>query len=150
MWLTMWFVAGTAIAMLASPPPAYAQADNEPVGIDSRDSGPHEHYHDFYKDWRQPDGSSCCNANQYYDEEKLVHMLGDCEPTEAELRATGERRNGRQVVQWWARLPKYLGGEWVPIPDERVIKQINPEPSKAHLCYNYGRVLCFVPPFGGF
>jgi hypothetical protein len=107
-----------------------------------RDPAPHEHFHDFYKDWKQP-GSvlSCCNANEYADESQEHHIKGDCEPTEAKL-VDGH---------WIARLPKYKGGGWIPIPDDKIIREINPEPSTAHLCVNSNNsVLCFVPPFGGF
>jgi hypothetical protein len=121
-----------------------------PGGAKAQDTTPHAHYHDFYKEWMQPGGTlSCCNANKYADDDKMIHESGDCEPTDAELRPTGERRNGRQVLQWYARLPKYLGGEFIPIPDSRIIREKNPDPNRAHLCYAYGRVLCFVPPFGG-
>lgn len=110
--------------------------------LQMRDPAPHEHYHDFYKDWMQPapnENLSCCNANVYTDETKMVHISGDCEPTDAKL------VNGK----WFARLPKYLGGEFIEVPDEKIIRQINPDPNRGHLCYAYGNVLCFVPPFGG-
>lgn len=148
LWVVLWLGAGVIVGLAKAQPVDPEMAPQQGSGYEP---GPHERYHDFYKDWMQPGGTmSCCNANEYHDEAKLVHKRGDCEPTEAELRETGERRNGRPVFQWWARTPKYLGGDWIPIPDERVIRQVNPEPNSAHLCYNYGRVLCFVPPFGGF
>lgn len=102
----------------------------------------HEMHHDVYKNWKQPNSEfSCCNANEYADDDKMIHLRGDCEATDAELRGG----------HWFARLPKYLGGSWIEVPDGKVIKEINPDPNRAHLCYSElsGGVLCFVPPFGG-
>jgi hypothetical protein len=62
---------------------------------------------------------------------------GDCAPTRAEVRQG----------HWWAKLQGL--SEWVQIPDERIIKERNPTPEQGHLCYLYGRVLCFVPPSTG-
>lgn len=110
---------------------------------DGHDAG-HALYHEkAYSHWMQPGGSvSCCHAK--------VHgpngITGDCRPTAAQL------VNGH----WRAELdPEEKPGPekdgWVTIPDQRVIHEINPDPSgvSAHLCYNYGTVYCFVPPFGG-
>jgi pimeloyl-ACP methyl ester carboxylesterase len=51
------------------------------------------------------------------------------------------------ISSWWAKLQD--SSEWVQIPDERIIRERNPTPEQAHLCYLYGRVLCFVPPNTG-
>lgn len=114
----------------------------------------HEEFHDFYRHWKQPGSElSCCNANRYADEAQTMHYAGDCEPTDAELRypAPGGVTGATGKPKWFARLPKYLGGDWIEIPEEKVIKEINPDPNRAHLCYSpvTNSVLCFVPPFGG-
>jgi hypothetical protein len=114
----------------------------------------HSRYHEYYKEWMQPapnDNVKCCNATTYEDG---THTGGDCEPTQAEL------RNG----EWYARLPPYVAGkdgwpEWVRIPEEKIVREINPSPNEAHLCWIRSwrgeektpekGVLCFVPPFGG-
>ncbi len=60
---------------------------------------------------------------------------GDCYPTKAEVR----------VGAWWAQRDN---GEWVKIPDNKVLHERNPAGQEAHLCYSdpYKTVLCFVPP----
>lgn len=126
-------------------------------GQDHRDPAPHARYHDYYKEWKQPvapnaDGyiPSCCSPNTYADfGGKRVHIGGDCEPTIAELRKDGH---------WWAKLPQHhidngYGDErgYVKIPHEKIVRETNPEPDAAHLCWVTWapQVLCFVPPFGG-
>lgn len=105
----------------------------------------HMLYHEqAYSRWVMPGtaGVSCCHAK--------VHgpngITGDCRPTAAQL------VNGH----WRAELdPEEKPGPesdgWVTIPDQKILHEINPDPSgvSAHLCYNYGVVYCFVPPFGG-
>ena len=61
--------------------------------------------------------------------------MGDCYPTKAEVR----------VGSWWAQRDN---GEWVEIPDSKVLHERNPAGQDAHLCYSdpYKIVLCFVPP----
>ena len=76
-----------------------------------------------YQYWKQPGtNASCCNDS-------------DCAPVPAEV------RHG----QWFA----LRQGEWIPIPPERILHESNPSPEVGHLCYTYGRVLCFVPPHTG-
>lgn len=90
--------------------------------------------HDHYTHWKQPGtSSSCCNEKKTVDGE----TTGDCYPTVAELRGG----------VWWARLDT---GEWVEIPETRILREVNPDETgqAAHICFNYGRVLCFVPPTG--
>ena len=92
----------------------------------------HELHADHYSKWQRPDvGGSCCNARTMQDDIEL----GDCEPTAAELRGD----------TWFA----WLSGQarWVEIPGEVILREINPSPEKAHLCFAYERVLCFLPPF---
>lgn len=98
----------------------------------------HMRYHSAYQHWKQPGTDiSCCNARVVYPGGGFV---GDCYPTEARL--AGDH--------WVALRAKEDGGGWVPIPDDKIIREHNPDPSgrDAHLCYAYGRVLCFVPPAG--
>lgn len=85
--------------------------------------------HEQYKDWKQPNGASCCNNS-------------DCEPTEA-------RWNGTQ----WEAMFK---GKWIKIPADRVMK-FEAQDGNAHLCaiYGYGEpgqseaeiiIYCFTSP----
>jgi len=56
------------------------------------------------------------------------------------MEATREVRHGN----WWAKL--HDSSEWAQIPDERIVRERNSTPEQAHLCYLFGKVLCFVPP----
>jgi hypothetical protein len=95
----------------------------------------HELHADHYRTWQRPDvGGSCCNARL---EEEEGEEVGDCEPTTAELR--GDR--------WFAWLREQA--RWVEIPHEAILREINPSPEKAHLCFAFERVLCFLPPYSG-
>jgi hypothetical protein len=99
----------------------------------AEDNG-HDLYHaDHYSRWKQPgSNASCCNGR----ETKDGRTIGDCYPTTAEVRAGS----------WWAKTDD---GQWVMVPDDRIIHERNPDIERAHLCFNYGRVLCFVPPSTG-
>lgn len=114
-------VLALAIAALAQSPPA----------------APHHHHdfhRDFYRHWKQPGTHvSCCDARVTKDGQEI----GDCEPTRAEIRAGA----------WWAWLRQE--SRWVPVPDARIIRERSPNVTDAHLCWNYGQVLCFVPPATG-
>lgn len=99
-----------------------------------------DHHHalheDFYRHWMQPGTNiSCCNARV----EVNGVETGDCEPVKAEVRAGN----------WWAWLRQE--SRWIEIDDSRIIRERNPEQGgqQGHLCYSYGRVLCFVPPDSG-
>ena len=35
------------------------------------------------------------------------------------------------------------------VPYDRILRERNPDIERAHLCFSYGRVLCFVPPNTG-
>lgn len=112
----------------------YAAVPQDATAQDATAHDGHLLYHaDFYQHWKQPgSGHSCCNA-------KVTNGLttrGDCFPTQAEM------RKGR----WWAKTDS---NKWVPIPDDKILKERNPDPEAAHLCYD-SRVLCFVPPNTGF
>lgn len=94
----------------------------------------HEFHHDFYRHWKQPGtNTSCCDARVTRDGQEI----GDCEPTRAEIRAGA----------WWAWLRQE--SRWIEIPDARILRERSPNVTDAHLCWNYGRVLCFVPPATG-
>lgn len=97
------------------------------------------YHHDAYSRWAIPGGApgSCCRAKRQM---PWGGVTGDCYPTEARL-IDGKR--------WQA---KRDNGEWVDIPESRIIRERNPDPTgrAAHLCYSdyQNVVLCFVPPFG--
>lgn len=95
----------------------------------------HEFHNDHYRTWQRPDvGGSCCNARL---QEEEGEETGDCEPTTAEFR--GDR--------WFAWLREQA--RWVEVPHEVILRELNPSPEKAHLCFAYERVLCFLPPHSG-
>jgi hypothetical protein len=102
----------------------------------AQSAGHHHEFHtDHYRTWQRPDvGGSCCNARLREEEDEEI---GDCEPTTAEIR--GDR--------WFAWLREQA--RWVEIPHEVILREINPSPEKAHLCFAYERVLCFLPPHSG-
>jgi hypothetical protein len=109
------------------------------LGMGSQCAMAQEHHHsfheDFYKTWKQPNSTaSCCNARI----EKNGKEEGDCEPTQARLGPVG--------WQAWLRQES----RWIDIPDDRIIREKNPTQGgvDSHLCWNWGRVLCFVPPTG--
>lgn len=82
--------------------------------------------------WQRPDvGGSCCNARVTRED----NDVGDCELTTAEFRSG----------KWMAWLREQ--NRWVEIPDNVIVREINPSPEQAHLCWAYERVLCFLPPY---
>lgn len=97
-----------------------------------------DHHHplhkDFYQKWRDPTNPqiSCCNARL---EGPDGTEVGDCEPTLAIV------VKGRWVA--WVRQI----GDWVIIPDNKILRERNPNGQDAHLCWTQLRgVICFVPP----
>ena len=99
----------------------------------AQDNGHHLYHADHYSQWKQPGTNvSCCNGK----ETKDGRTTGDCYPTTAEVRAGS----------WWA---KRDDGQWVIVPNDRILRERNPDVERAHLCFNYGSVLCFVPPSTG-
>jgi hypothetical protein len=98
---------------------------------------PHHHplHRDFYRNWLQPGtNKSCCNARVM----AWGQEIGDCEPTQAEV------RNG----DWYAW--NRLTGSWLRIPDSRILREPNPNIFDAHLCWTKeSGVICFVPPATG-
>jgi hypothetical protein len=117
----------SVLVLLSGARDAWAQSDEFHNGHH------HELHHDYYRHWQRPDvGGSCCNARPA---EKGIDEEGDCEPT------TAEWRGGR----WFA----WLDAEkrWVEIPNNVILQEINPSPDKAHLCFGFERVLCFLPPY---
>jgi hypothetical protein len=110
----------------------------------AQDQAEHHHspWHDFYKDWKQPNSTSgCCNARH----DQNGTEVGDCDATEARL-----QKDASGVLRWFAYFKKE--NRWIPVPDEKIIREKNPDPTgrDAHFCYNeYTRTpLCFVPPSG--
>jgi len=98
-----------------------------------QDNGHHLYHADHYSKWKQPGtDASCCNGK----ETKDGNITGDCYPTTAEV------RDGH----WWAKTDD---GQWVVVPYDRILRERNPDIERAHLCFSYGRVLCFVPPNTG-
>ena len=108
----------------------------------------HEHghakYHDFYQHWMMPHAPwvPCCNAKVTVGDE----TVGDCYPTEAELRPS-ERPELKGQSVWWA---KRDNGVWIEVPENRYIREKNPDETgrDAHLCEEGGSVFCFRPPVG--
>jgi hypothetical protein len=99
----------------------------------AQDNGHHLHHADHYSKLKQPGTIvSCCNGKETRDGQ----TTGDCYPTTAEVRAGS----------WWA---KRDDGQSVIVPDDRILREHNPDVERAHLCFDYGRVLCFVPPSTG-
>ena len=75
--------------------------------------------HDVYSKWTVPGSQMSCCSNQ------------DCGPVPASY------RDGI----WWVN----IGGRWVEVPEERILRNLPSPDGNAHVCYN-GRVLCFMPP----
>jgi len=101
-----------------------------PLKARGQDHSPH--HADFYRHWMQPGvipPISCCKARKV---EGGVET-GDCEPTKARI------VNGNW--QAWLRQES----RWIDIPDDKIIRERNPTGQDAHLCWSFGRVLCFVP-----
>ena len=116
------FIIALLMVVFATTPRARAQ-----------DNGHHLHHADHYSKWLQPGtAASCCNGR----ETKDGQTTGDCYPTTAEVRAGS----------WWAKTDD---GRWVIVPEDRIIRERNPDVERAHLCFSYDRVLCFVPPNTG-
>lgn len=106
-------------------PPAPAQ-DHHPL------------HKDFYRHWRDPMNPqiSCCNARI---EGPDGTEVGDCEPTLAIVVRGQWRAWVRQI------------GDWVAIPDDKILRERNPSGQDAHLCWTQLRgVICFLPPDVGF
>jgi hypothetical protein len=57
----------------------------------------------------------------------------------ARTRTTSEIRAG----SWRA---KTEDRRWVVVADDRIVRERNPGAERAHLCFNYDRMLCPVPP----
>jgi len=105
------------------------------VADEGQDAGHAKFHEDFYRKWLRPDtGTSCCNMRV----EEGGHVTGDCRP-----------RPFRQVAggHWEAQLED---GSWIPLPDDKSIREKNPDPSgvDGHLCQVPGMVYCWVPPTG--
>jgi hypothetical protein len=96
----------------------------------AQDNGHHLYLADHYSKRKQPGtDASCCNGKEMQD----GHVTDDCYPTTAEV------RDGH----WWAKTDD---GQWVVVPYDRILHERNPDIERAHLCFSYGPMLCFVPP----
>lgn len=132
-----WVITVTMCSALAACPPlAPAQTGH--------DAG-HGQFHDVYKHWRIPGtDSSCCNAKRTVDGQ----TIGDCYPVRAELRRS-ENPDIKGLV-WWAESDR---GVWVEVPDQRIIREANPDQSgeAGHLRESQVdfTILCFRPPITG-
>lgn len=84
--------------------------------------------HDPYHGIRQPDNPSatCCGGGE----------TGDCYETKAQFRQG----------TWFAL--RRDTADWVAVPSQKIIWGRSPD-GKPHLCYNFEKVLCFLPPEGG-
>lgn len=150
MWVYVAIAALVALFHVPSLITAYGQDDH---GLSHRPTAQHERYHDYYKTWQRPDmPGSCCNATEYA-VEGTIHISGDCEPSDAEL-----RRDEKGVPHWYAKLPRYAlgrglgveGSDWIKIPDVKIIQERNPSYEEGHLCWTeMSGVICFVPPDTG-
>jgi hypothetical protein len=78
----------------------------------------HAQYHDMYRGWTDKNGISCCNNR-------------DCRPAEARVRDAG--------------IEVLILGEWVPVPEDKVIQPPRPD-LQSHVCHipNTRTILCFV------
>ena len=101
----------------------------------------HQHHHPFHKDfyqmWRDPSNPqiSCCNARI---EQPDGVEIGDCEPSKAEV------RDG----SWWVWIRQTR--EWLLVPDNKILRERNPNTFDAHVCWTQMRgIICFVPPDTG-
>lgn len=122
-WLVTMLVFGLALSTCTAP--VRAQDHHHPL------------HKDFYQHWRDPANPSlsCCNARI---EGPDGVEVGDCEPTQAKV------FKGHWLA--WVRQT----GEWIVIPDAKVIRERNPNGQDAHLCWTPLRgVICFVPPDQG-
>lgn len=108
------------------------------VGCASARAQDHHPLHrDFYRHWKAPDNptASCCDARMAG---PFGGEIGDCEPTQARV------VDGRW--QAWVRQT----GVWIAVPDEKIIREPNPNIFDAHLCWTPQRgVICFKPPDTG-
>ena len=83
----------------------------------------HDGVHDrWMEQLKQPNGISCCDKT-------------DCFITRARVGRDG----------WEAQTRT---GEWVKVPEEVIIRDKGNPTGEPVLCYNYSRVLCYVPPIG--
>lgn len=126
-----------AIIATCHPRSARSQQPSSP-GLQAPSPGADQHHdfhRDFYRYWLQPGtNKSCCNARVT----AFGHVIGDCEPTQAEI------RNGAWFA--WNRIE----GRWLRIPENRILRERNPSGQDAHLCWTPEQgVICFVPPDTG-
>jgi hypothetical protein len=110
-------------ALIALTPAWKARAEppqHIPQGVHGQG---HAEYHDFYAQWHDKFGKSCCNGT-------------DCRPTEH--RTIGEK------------LQVKLDGEWVDVPPDKVLNISAPD-MQSHVCappkewgHPHGTIFCVV------
>lgn len=145
---TLFCVFAIWVEMMAGMPPiwpivaaalfgfmAFWGFDNIANAQTPHDAG-HAQHHDVYRHWMRPHqpATPCCNAKRTDNGE----VTGDCYPVRAWI------KDG----QWWAMKDD---GVAVQIPDDRIIRQPNPDPTgeAGQLCESYGLIHCFRPPNTG-
>jgi hypothetical protein len=139
--MSLAFFAGfvTALLLLGSSMARAQDARSE------HDAG-HMKYHPAYSTWAIPGSypGSCCNMRMRQTDGS---MTGDCYPTEYRpVLVEGK------FDHWQALLDEYDGGGWVDVPNDRLIREKNPDPSgvSGHICYGHTAklVYCGVAPAG--
>ncbi len=80
----------------------------------AQDSRSHQLYHQFYQDWKDDKGASCCNQM-------------DCHP--AEIRQKGENVEVK------------IDNEWIKVPPEKIRPYTTPD-MQSHVCNQGKRILC--------
>ncbi len=123
-----------AVATLFAAVLAFGAVVQVFLPLKARAQAPYHHplHENFYQHWRDPvnPNVSCCNARI----ETNGVVTGDCEPTHAKI------VNGNGMV--WIRQIK----DYVQVPDNRVMRERNPNSENAHVCWTKDRgVICFVP-----
>lgn len=113
------------------------------VAPKAEETGHHRYHGSDYRYWKQPGTDISCCSDQ------------DCAPVRAELRqgqwfALRRSEWAGAVDEMGRAEPAILPrGEWIAVPDEKIIRVPNPAVESAHLCYSMGKVVCFVPPHTG-
>lgn len=105
--------------------------------LKARAQNHHDFHKDFYRHWHPNDNpnTSCCNARIMQPDGT---EMGDCEPTQAEIRKG----------VWWFYVRQI--NEWIPVPDAKMIRERNPNGQDGHLCWTPERgAICAVPPDTG-
>lgn len=95
--------------------------------------------HDFYRDWKMPSGTSCCNERKV---DEHGNVTGDCQPVESRITTKG--------------LEILAEGQWVVVPEWTLRPYVSPD-GRTHACILppntdtgsldvRSRILCVVLP----